>query len=103
MSQNSKRVSKRYRQSSVITFLAIIAVLFICIVCVVRAGNLHMKSKELAETEKVMELKVEEAKQKQEQLKAQEEYMKSNSYIEDVAKSKLGLVYPDEIVIKPRN
>jgi cell division protein DivIC len=27
--------------------------------------------------------------------------MKTDEYIEDVAKSKLGLVYPDEIVIKP--
>ena len=27
--------------------------------------------------------------------------MKTKQYIEDVAKDKLGLVYPDEIVIKP--
>ena len=31
-----------------------------------------------------------------------EEYMKTDEYVEDVARSQLGLVYPDEIVIKPK-
>ena len=56
---------------------------------------------ELAETEKTMELKVEEAKQEQANLDAQEKYMQTNEYIEDVAKDKLGLVKPDELVIRP--
>ena len=29
-------------------------------------------------------------------------YMQTKDYIEDEAKNKLGLVYPDEIVIKPK-
>ena len=48
-----------------------------------------------------MELKVEEAKQEQANLDAQEKYMLTNEYIEDVAKDKLGLVKPDELVIRP--
>ena len=28
--------------------------------------------------------------------------MKTDEYVEDVARSQLGLVYPDEIVIKPK-
>ena len=48
-----------------------------------------------------MELKVEEAKQEQANLDAQEKYMQTNEYIEDVAKDKLGLVHPDELVIRP--
>ena len=65
------------------------------------ASSLHTKSKQLAETEKTMELKVEEAKQEQANLDAQEKYMQTNEYIEDVAKDKLGLVKPDELVIRP--
>ena len=44
---------------------------------------------------------VEEAKQEQANLDAQEKYMQTNEYIEDVAKDKLGLVKPDELVIRP--
>ena len=48
-----------------------------------------------------MELKVEEAKQEQANSMTQEKYMQTNEYIEDVAKDKLGLVKPDELVIRP--
>ena len=36
------------------------------------------------------------------ELEEKEEYMKTDEYVEDVARSQLGLVYPDEIVIKPK-
>ena len=101
MAKNSARKSVRYRQSPVITFLVIVAVIFVCVTSVVRATSLHTKSKQLAETEKTMELKVQEAKQEQADLDAQEKYMQTNEYIEDVAKDKLGLVHPDELVIRP--
>lgn len=101
MAKNSARKSVRYRQSPVITFLVIVAVIFVCVTSVVRATSLHTKSKQLAETEKTMELKVQEAKQEQADLDAQEKYMQTDEYIEDVAKDKLGLVHPDELVIRP--
>lgn len=101
MAKNGVRKSVRYRQSPVITFLVVVAVVFVCVTSVVRASTLHAKSKQLAETEKTMELKVEEAKQEQADLDAQEKYMQTNEYIEDVAKDKLGLVHPDELVIRP--
>ena len=63
MAKSSTKKSVRYRQSPVITFLVVAAVIFICVTSIVRATSLHTKSKQLAETEKTMELKVEEAKQ----------------------------------------
>ena len=100
MAKSSTKKSVRYRQSPVITFLVVAAVIFICVTSIVRATSLHTKSKQLAETEKTMELKVEEAKQEQANLDAQEKYMQTNEYIEDVAKDKLGLVKPDESEIR---
>ena len=92
MAKSSTKKSVRYRQSPVITFLVVAAVIFICVTSIVRATSLHTKSKQLAETEK---------KQEQANLDAQEKYMQTNEYIEDVAKDKLGLVKPDELVIRP--
>ena len=75
MAKSSTKKSVRYRQSPVITFLVVAAVIFICVTSIVRATSLHTKSKQLAETEKTMELKVEEAKQEQANLDAQEKYL----------------------------
>ena len=101
MAKSKARRSTRYRQSPTVTLFVVVAVLFVCIFSVARASSLYVKSKELAETEKVMEMRVAQAKQEQEYLAAQEQYMQTYQYIEDVAKDKLGLVYPDEIVIRP--
>ena len=35
-------------------------------------------------------------------LEEKEEYMKTKKYVEEVARNQLGLVYPDEIVIRPK-
>lgn len=34
-------------------------------------------------------------------LKDRSEYVQSRAYIEDIAKEKLGLIYPNEIIIRP--
>ncbi len=101
MAKSRKKGSVRYRQSAVVTFLVVVAVIFVCVTTIVHATSLHAKSRQLAETEKTMELRVEQAKQEQTALDAQEKYMQTNEYIEDVAKDKLGLVHPDELVIRP--
>ena len=101
MAKTGNKGAVRYRQSAAITFLVVVAVIFVCVTSIIRVTNLHAKSKQLAETEKTMELRVEQAKQEQADLDAQEKYMQTNEYIEDVAKDKLGLVHPDELVIRP--
>lgn len=101
MGRKSRRKRSTRRQSRLATFLIVVAVIFVCVFSVVRVTDLYAKSRELTETEYTLQQKVEEAEQEKERLLAQEQYMKTNQYIEDVAKDKLNLVYPDEIVIKP--
>ena len=74
----------------------------VCILVVVLASDLHRKSRDLAQTETMLEQRIEQATATHESLVAQEQYMKTNQYIEDMAKEKLGMVYPDEIVIRPK-
>ena len=54
MSKSRNKGSVRYRQSRTITFLIVLAVVFVCVTSIVRATSLHAKSKQLAETEKSM-------------------------------------------------
>ena len=102
-SQRARRRKKSTRRQSKFTsFFIVLAVLFVCIFSVVRITELHAQGEELAYTETVLEQKIEAAKKENEVMLAQQQYMQTNKYIEDVAKDKLGLVYPDEIVIKPK-
>ena len=44
---------------------------------------------------------IEDAQNEHKKLEEKEDYMKTKKYVEDVARNQLGLVYPDEIVIRP--
>jgi cell division protein DivIC len=46
---------------------------------------------------------MESEEQRKEDLEELEKYMKTKKYMEEVAKTKLGLVYPNEILIQPEN
>ncbi len=94
-----KQMNKK--QSGGVSFFMCVAVLIVLCVCVAHVSSLCDKSRELAETEYALEQKLENAYLEKQDLIAQEKYMQTKQYIEDVAKEKLGLVYPDEIVIKP--
>ncbi len=89
------------KQSKFASVLIMAAVVAICVVAAIRVSALKSKSRELDITKQSIESQIEEANLEREALIAREQYMKTNQYIEDVAKDKLGLVYPDEIVIRP--
>ena len=54
-----------------------------------------LKAKELQLTDQL-----EEERGRQEEIQSYESYVGTPEYIERIAKSKLGLVYPDEIIFK---
>jgi cell division protein FtsB len=82
-------------------FLVFLVMVVVAAASTVRAFSLQETSKELALTEATLEQQLTVAEQKSESLESREKYMQTTKYIEDQAKDKLGLVYPDEIVIKP--
>ena len=101
MSNRRRKRKTTKKQSSAASLFMCVAVLVILGACAVYVSNLCDKSKELAETEYALEQKIQDAYLEKQDLIDQEQYMQTKQYIEDVAKDKLGLVYPDEIVIKP--
>ena len=110
--QHTRRIQESHRQyrnmrrgkkqSKLGILLIIAALLLVSVVTTVRAYDLHVKAEELTVTQKQLETEPTTVKQKKTDLEQQQKYMKTRKYIEDEAKDKLGLVYPDEIVIKPR-
>ncbi len=63
--------------------------------------DLLSQSRELEVTEAELLKQLEEAQALAKEIEEFEEYSKTEEYIEEVAREKLGLVYPDEIVLKP--
>ncbi len=99
---NRRVVRRKRKQSGFVLFLAMLVMVMVVVACTVRSFGLYKRSKELKVTKANLETQLNEANIRSEQLKEKELYMQTKDYIEDEAKNKLGLVYPDEIVIKPK-
>ncbi len=97
--RGSRRRTGRNPRKGILLILLVVAVLATCVT--IRTLNLKEKSEDLAVTERQLETQIKEEERKAEELKNQENFMQTNRYVEDEAKRKLGLVYPDEIVIRP--
>lgn len=78
-------------------------VLSLAVVVNLRGGSLSAKDLEYQIKEENLERQVEEEKARAEELEEQRIYVQTKQYIEKTAKEKLGLVNPDEILLKPQN
>lgn len=101
MGRYSRKKKSTRRQSGMASLMIVVTVILVCIVSTVVVSGLNQKSRELANTELMLQQKIDQANLERENLEAQKQYMMTNQYIEDMAKEKLGMVYPDEIVIRP--
>ncbi len=82
----------------------------VLVLCCVVCGTMAYKTVTLrAESEKyseqIADLKKEKKKLREEksELKDYRSYVKTKEYMEEIAREKLGLVYPDEIIFEPDN
>ncbi|MDO5154675.1 MAG: septum formation initiator family protein [Eubacteriales bacterium] len=74
-----------------------------CVFVGVKLYSLKSQQKALEEKKILLEQQIKSEEQRAEELEALEKYMQTKKYMEDVAKDKLGLVYPDEILLEPTN
>lgn len=82
--------------------IAFIVVVF-CLCVGIRTAGLKKQDAELAERKAALERQIAAEEQRTKELEELEKYMQTKKYMEEVAKEKLGLVYPDEILIQPDN
>lgn len=77
-----------------------------CIVFLLLAGmstqifRLYQKNEALKEKESQLVSQLESEQERQEEIQSYESYVTTPEYIERIAKTKLGLVYPGEIIFK---
>ena len=100
MGKGRRRKNKENRMGKicisgiVFTFLVVMSI---------QIFNLFKEDQAYLAKEKELSVQLEEATEEQQQLAEYEQYTQSQEYIEEVAKSKLGLVYNNEIVFKEQN
>lgn len=93
---SSSKANKSGKMCITIIVLAMIGVMSVQIV------NLYKKDQQYIAQEKSLIEQKEAELARQKELEEYEAYMQTQEYIEDTAKSKLGLVYKDEIIFKER-
>ncbi len=92
--KDQNRSGRRY--ISLILFVFIIAMSF-------QIARVYQKDQEYAKKQEQLEQQLEAETVRQQELEAYESYTRSQQYIEDIARSKLGLAYEDEIIFKEVN
>ncbi len=83
---------------SILLISCVIVVLGACLS--VASISLHKKNQEYKMQEAELEKQLEEEAVRTEENEELEEYVGTDEYVEDVAKDKLGLVYPNEILFE---
>lgn len=93
------QVRAKLRKNRIIAFFVGIAVLFFCIILVTQILSLRNRNREMEARKARLEEQLQLQQQRQAELDDEEEYVKTQEYIEEKAKS-IGYVYPDEIIFK---
>lgn len=98
MSSNRRPVSKENRRGMV---LIILVVCVLIIALAVRCRSLADKNAAYAEQIESLEGKISEEKGRTESIEKLKDYAGTRAYTEKIAREKLGLVYPDEVIFVP--
>ena len=92
---------KRRRKNAGTVSITIIVLAFLAVMAV-KICKLKQKDSDYQAKEAELQQEKQDETQRSSELDDLEEYMKSSQYIEDVAKSKLGLTYKNEIIFKEK-
>lgn len=90
---------RRIRNKRMIMAISFVVLAF-CIVMGAQMISKYNTLSELKEQERKLQQQYEEELKLSDELKDQESYVKTDDYVEEMAR-KLGLLYPNEVIFKP--
>ena len=94
-----KKVNKKHRRRTSLYLVVILVVIFV-VTMGVQGYALSANCDKLSAEQTELEAKKKQLEEEQEEIKSRYDYMKTDAYIEDVAREKFGLAYDDEIIFK---
>lgn len=96
-----KVVFRKKRQNRLGMFLVTIVVLMLLVVVSINSVGLRQKKESYLEREQALQEQIDAEEERSEQIEEYRKYTQTKKYVEEVAKDKLGLVNPGEIIYKP--
>ena len=98
--ERHKKVEKQRKNiAGMVTISAVVACMIASLLLQRKEINDSIKS--YSARYEILQKSIEEEKEHVKEIEKLKEYMQTDEYVEDVARSQLGLIYPDEIVVKP--
>ena len=94
------RRSKRAMQHKLSIMAISGVILMLAVVLMVGSVSLHKKNEKYKAQEAKLEAQITEEEIREKEIAELEAYVGTDEYVEDVAKEKLGLVYPNEILFE---
>ncbi len=99
------RRNRKKRQERTGNRMALVGITFVVLSLAVainiRGSSLETKNHEYQVRQEILSRQVEAEKERAKELEEKRVFVQTKQYIEQVAKEKLGLVNPDEILLKP--
>lgn len=102
----AQRNSQREARKAIVTRrknLTLVAFVVIVLCCVISFKKIELNQKIAAYEKKIAQLEAEKAEEEKrtEEIEEYKAYVQTKKFIEQEARDKLGLVYPDEVVFEP--
>ena len=98
--QGKRARAKRQLQHRLSMYVIASVIVVLVATLSVASVSLHAKNKEYMAQEAELEAQIKAESNRAEEIDELEEYVGTDEYVEDVAKEKLGLVYPNEILFE---
>lgn len=98
--RRNTRARRRVLQHRLSILLISCVIVILGVTLSVASISLHKKNQNYKIQEAELEKQLEEEELRAEEIDELEEYVGTDEYIEDIAKEKLGLVYPNEILFE---
>lgn len=102
-SRKRKVAYRKRRQNRFSIFLVVTVVMLITVAVAMGSAELKQRQMVLDETIQELETKIAAEEERAEEIEQYKKYTHTKSYVEEVAKDKLGLVYEGEILFKEEN
>ena len=93
---------RRTKKKSGTVSISIIVIAFL-VIMTIQVVQLKQKESAYAAQKAELEKQYENETERAEEIEGLQQYMQSDKYIEDIAKSKLGLAYDNEIIFKEKD
>ena len=94
-----RKVGKQFKISA---FASLLVALLLTVLLGIKGKQLTEESEAYAATKEKLEAEILEQEEEAKEIEELEKYVQTKKYIEEAAREKLGLVYPDEIIIKSK-